>query len=562
MNNRIKYFGLGIFLFLFTLIIILWHIQVLKNEKYLLLSEKNRIRLVPIVAPRGNILDRNGVVLAFDKHFFELVAVPQDLSKNREELKELAKICGVDVEYFHKKIKERFVAPFYPVVLLRDVELSKVIKIEEQNIRFPGIRVREVFRRYYPQAETFAHIIGYTARPTLLEILTTEEFITDEDWIGRSGLEKTMDDVLRGKNGGTQVEIDNRGRMIRTLSWKGPEPGTDIRLTVDAGLQEFGKNLLAGRKGSIVVLDCSSASILAMVSSPSYNPNYFVSSDNRVTEILNDRRSIMLNRSLLPYPPGSIFKIITAISGLDKEIISPSQTFQCSGSIDIGNHRVHCFGARAHGSVNLHKGITDSCNTYFVNIGKMIGIDNISTYARIFNLGSPTGIELPFEKGGLVPDRIWKKKKINEDWYTGDTANISIGQGYVLTTPLQMANMALLVANNGISFKPRLIKTETNQNKKVSILSPEVFLPLKGAMEDVVRRGTGRLAGGDGISVAGKTGSAQVDNNRSHAWFIGYAPVKNPQIAFAVFLEFGGRGGEEPAIIAKKIVQYWMENSR
>jgi penicillin-binding protein 2 len=561
MNSRIKYLTLSLIAVLFSLVLGLWRIQVLRSERYRLLSESNRVRVIPIVAPRGRILDRNGVILAQDSPSYELIVIPQDLSRDGSALKKVSSISNTSIAYFQEKVKQQFVAPFYPIVLLSDIDPSMIAKIEEQSIDLPGIRVRGVFQRDYPKKQPFSHIIGYVARPSIEEIFLGDKFLTDEDWVGRAGIEKTMDDVIRGKNGKMQIEVDNRGRMVRILGRQDPERGTDVRLTIDAGLQQFCSELLQDKKGSIVVLDGLSGGVLAMVSSPSYNPNYFVSSNsNQISQILNDERAVMLNRAVRSYPPGSIFKTITAIAGIHKNIINEHKSFQCRGSIDIGGHRIRCLGGVSHGVIGLHDALVYSCNTYFVNLGMLLGVENIAAYARLVNLGKPIGIEIPFERPGLIPSRRWKQQTRNERWFKGDTANMSIGQGFVLVSPLQMANIAMIVANNGIFYKPHLIHGKT-QNRPVRVLEPEVFFPVRDAMEDVVRRGTGRLAKYQ-IPIAGKTGSAEVGDNRSHAWFIGYSPAENPKIAFSIFLEYGGRGGEEPARIAQRIVQYWSKRNR
>jgi penicillin-binding protein 2 len=386
------------------------------------------------------------------------------------------------------------------------------------------------------------------------------------DTVGRGGLEKVYNQDLTGVDGGLQIEVDSRGRQVRTLGLKEPQCGKDIQLTIDKDLQKAVDKLLGDKKGAAIVMDPRNGEILALASHPDFDPNIFVrpnTSSQRVKLLLDKVGKPLINRAISGvYPPGSVFKIVTLQGALQTGRVSPFTSFFCNGVFRLGNARFRCWKPDGHGIQEATSGMMNSCDVYFYNVGRLMGPDNIETYAKMFGYGSRTGIDLPDESKGLVPGREWKRLKKNASWYEGDTVNFSIGQGFLQVTPLQAVTMMSAVANGGKLVKPHIVKRVGDK----SIIPPETKViglkdsALKKVREGVYKvvnsdRGTGKYARPQGVIAAGKTGSAENAQGRTHAWFSGYAPYENPKLALVVFIEHGGHGGVDPAIISKGIFE-------
>lgn len=508
-----------------------------------------------IKAPRGVMYDRRGKVMVDNTLAFGVFIVPQEVSDLDEEIRRLAKILGVSESLLKRNYNRNYQAPFAPCEVMRSVSKREAILIEESSLDMPGVLVKEFPLRRHAAKEAFAHVAGYVAEINKFELETLKSYgYNVKDMIGKDGVEKIADATLRGKNGGMQVQVDNRGRQVKVISFKKAEKGKDITLTIDAGLQDFVWNAMKGKKGAAVFMDSSSGEILAMVSSPSYDAT------GSVADLLDDGDFPLLNRAIMgQYPPGSLFKVVVALAGLETGKITPATTFVCNGRLNVGNGRFHCWNRDGHGPMDLKKAIAQSCNIFFYNTGLLLGVDEISDYAKRLGFGKKTGIDIFGEIEGFVPTRQWKKIERGEEWYAGDTANFSIGQGYLLVTPLQVARMMACVANNGDLVEPHVLKKDSKTKRAIKIRQENLRI-VREALLGVVEgeRGTGFRAWSSAVSIAGKTGTSQPGGSRkTHAWFSGFAPAKEPEISFVVFLEHGGSGGDVAAVIARKAVEYW-----
>ena len=551
--------------------------QIIKGNYYYRLSQNNRIRLVPQEASRGNIFDNKGRKIADTVMSYDLALSPQGLKNKRERkrtLEKLSQALGAPFSNLESIYKKNFTAPFTDVVILKDISRELIFKIEQLNIELPAVFVKPSPRRRFPYREAACHILGYLGEIDKEQLTQLTEYgYRRQNLIGKSGIEKKFDMILRGEDGGMQIEVNNRNYQVAVLSSKPPKAGTDLWLTINADLQAYAYSLLAGRRGAVVLLDPNDGKILSLVSSPGFDPNIFNSrdSDKEIKSVLSDSASPLLNRAIQNgYPPGSIFKIITAAAGLQtKKISAESPVFYCPGFYSLGGRRFNCWSKEGHGKINLLEALKHSCNVFFFKAGEKIKPEPIAFYAYQFGLGRQTGLELPEEAKGFIPDKNWKRRVIGENWYDGDTLNFSIGQGYTLITPLQAAVMVSVIANGGKAVQPYIIDSVSGKKikrphpKQLSISLRAIDIIREG-MYNVVEsdNGTGIFARVEGIKVSGKTGTTQVAGQQSHAWFVGYAPSENPKAAIAVFLENGGYGGDQAAPIAgamfKKMKQLGM----
>ena len=560
---RIKSLQYSFIIFFILLGACLYYLQIIKGSLYRELSYKNSIRLLNIAAPRGIIYDRRKDKVADNVLSFGVFIVPQEAKDLDAKIKRLSEILGCAESLLRRNYKRNYRAPFAPCELIRDVSKKKAIIVEELKLDMPGVLVKEIPLRRYPYREALAHVVGYIGEIDRQELDLLKSYgYSARDAIGKDGVERSADTGLRGMDGGMQVQVDNRGRQVKVLSFKRPEKGNDVYLTIDAGLQNFLWKMMKGRMGAAVVMDPYNGEILSLVSSPSFDPN------GSVASVLNDRDSPLLNRAIMgQYPPGSIFKIIVALAGLDTGKIGPETTFTCRGKLNIGRGRFRCWNKDGHGPMRLEDAITESCNIYFYNAGILLGVGKISEYARKFGLGKKTGIDLWGEVQGFVPSRAWKRMKKKEAWYAGDTANLSIGQGYLLATPIQVAVVFASVANGGRIIEPHILKSpgraaDDSKKKDLKIKKEAIELinkAMRGVVEDA--DGTGFRAWSDSVSISGKTGTSQAGGGlKTHAWFAGFAPSENPEISFVIFLEHGGSGGDIAALMAKKTVEYWYRH--
>lgn len=559
----------------------LWDLQVINGGKYKKIAERNRLRIVEIPAPRGVIYDRNNNALVRNIPSFDISVVKEDIPRDPETLSALGRLIGLESVDIKARLDKASVSPFEPVKLKQHVSLEEVARVEARKINFPGLQVDVVISREYIYGEFASHTIGYLGHLTLEQAKDPDyQDVPRKAFIGQLGAEKVYDKILRGIAGKKFIEVDAIGRVIKVAGIQQPIKGRDINLTIDMKLQAEAEDALRGKAGAVVALDANTGEILVLVSTPSFDPNIFARGVSyRDWKILvNDPQKPFLNRALQSqYPPGSTFKIITAIAALEEGIITGSTKFECKGSINMG--RVfRCWKEEGHGNINLHRAIVESCDVYFYEIGKKLGIDTLAQYASDFGLGSLVGVELEGERTGIVPSTEWKLRIKKQRWYKGETLNTVIGQGYLSTTPMQMARLMAAVVNGGKLYRLHLLKKDSGSDSRVEGLvgiKPENINLIKKALMGVVsdKDGTGWMARSDIVSIGGKTGTTQVvgtgnrqegitDKYKDHAWFIGFAPVENPQIAVAVFVEHGGHGSTVAAPIAKRVIEtYFKKNA-
>jgi len=555
------------FTILFVLLgMCLYHFQIIKGPFYDDLSSRNSIRLLNIAAPRGNIYDRYGKIIAGNTLSFGVFMVPQEVEDIDGELERLAGILNVSKSLLERNYKRNRTASFAPCELIKDISKKAAISIEESRLDMPGIIVKEMPSRNYYYKEAFSHAVGYIGEIDRVELELLKPYgYNMRDSIGKEGVERLCDRILRGRNGGMQIQVDNRGRQVKVMSYRKPKSGRDVHLTLDAELQAKIYDLFDGRRGAAVFMDPASGEILSLVSSPSFDPGGSLSNAMREEDLP------LLNRAIMGvYPPGSIFKLVTSFAALESKSITPNTGFVCSGKIDIGQDSLNCWNRDGHGYVNLENAIAWSCNVYFCHAGLLAGADKLGEYAKLFGLGRKTGVELFGEAGGFVPTKEWKRLEKKEIWYPGDTANFSIGQGYLLVTPLQIARLVAVVANKGNLVRPHILKRVGDADAaEIKIEKLKISKEDIDAVKSGMRRstedpdGTGNRARSDIVPISAKTGTVQVGTGITpHGWFVGFAPSDNPKICFAVFLENGGSGGDAPAEIVKAAVEFWFKRHK
>lgn len=565
------------------------HLQLVHGERYTFLSENNRVRLKRVPGTRGMIYDRHGELLVDSRPSFDLIFVPEDTKEPEQTLRELAGRLAWDANellQIYEENKSR--SAFDEIVLGRDIEWAAVVAVEAHQLDFPGVSLRVRPRRNYADGPIAAHILGYMGEINQRQLKSYKEqgyLVGDE--IGQSGLERRWEEVLRGQHGGQQVEVDALGRRVRVLHQVNDVPGYTVHLTLDRQMQQTAYEALQGKEGTIVAIDVNSGAILALASTPAFDPNVFARGikGNEWNALINDRLRPLSNRATQgQFPPGSTFKIVMFIAGLEEGVVDPNAQISDPGFFQFGNRAFRDWKQGGHGLVNLHHSLVISCDTYYYQLGAKLGVDKIAKWARAFGLGEKTGIALDDERSGLIPDSAWKMKRYRQPWYPGETLSVAIGQGYVTVTPLQLANMMAAVANGGKLYQPRLVsKVESVDGATIREFAPELIRTIEmkpdtlnrvhNALADVVRAGTGGMARSPLIEVAGKTGTAQVIEmkgaylkseqlsrfTRDHAWFVSYAPVQSPQVAVAVLVEHGGHGGDAAAPMAKKVFEKFVE---
>lgn len=573
------------------LVIRLWHLQVLNSQDYHAMSENNRLRFVPVAASRGAILDRTGKVLVSNRPSFSLAVIPQEVTDKEALLTLLSSLLGLDrSEMAERWEKSRGRAKYYPIVLASNISRDQVEIVEENRLHMPGIEIEMKPVREYTSSQLAAHLLGYIGEASEKE-LDSEGFedYNPGDYVGKNGIERALEKELHGSDGGRQLEVDARGRILRTISESSPTVGNSVILTIDAAIQKKTEKAFGDQAGAAVAMDVTTGEILALVSNPGFDPALF--SGKLPADVwqgyLADKRHPLENKALSgQYPPGSTFKMITALAGLQDNKINESTSINCNGSYDLGTSTFKCWNKKGHGATNLSKSLRESCDVFYYQLGEKMGVDKIAATAQAFKLGAPLGVELLNEKSGLIPTSEWKQKRFGKRWYHGETLPVSIGQGAVLMTPVQLASMAATIANDGAIYRPHLVKRvvdadgKTLRETKSEIIgtapfSKESFRLVKLGMLAVVNEpgGTGAMARLSDVKVAGKTGSSQVvklrDSKkntpyqyRDHALFVAFAPFEKPEIAVAVVVEHGEHGGTAAAPIVGKILRAYFDGKK
>lgn len=553
----------------------LWYLQVLEGGYFLDASDKNRIRIRPVAAPRGILFDRHGVPLVDNRPAFTLSLMPRELDRDPQRrqvaLGRVAALLGIPYRDLEESIARVSLDSFQPVRVRRGLTLDDVAKVEEWKLELPGVIVEVEPQRIYPSSRFAAHLLGYV-REASDEQLRQGRYRRG-DMVGQTGLERLLDEYLRGRDGAERIEVDAGGRPVRLVQQTEPHPGAQVITTIDRRIQEAAEAALEGRAGAIVAMDPRNGDVLAMASAPAFPIDRFTGTIDRDAwlAVVRSPDHPLLNRVLqTQYAPGSIFKIVVTAAGLQEGTLTPVDRVHCNGQFHLGGWTFKDWKEGGHGTVDLHRAMAQSCNIFFYQAGLKIGGASIAKYASAFGFGRLTGVDLQSEKPGFLPQP--KVKKGRQLWQAGETINMSIGQGALLVTPLQVARFMASVANGGVLWKPRLVQrveradqgtlySDPGQVMGHVDLSPVVWAFLRQALWSVVNEGgTGAAARIPGLDVAGKTGTAQTIANskasrgEDHAWFAAFAPAREPEVVVVVLIERGGKGGEVAAPIARKIL--------
>ena len=574
-----------------VLLLRLIYLQVIRGEEYRLLSLNNRIRLQSIDPPRGLISDRNDYVLVENRPSFDVSVTLKDAGEVEETIKKVSKHLMVPSEELMLKLTaSKGVSAYKPILLKQDIGRNALATIEAHKHDLPGIAVNVKLRRHYLNVQDAAHLIGY------LSEISPDELAAKiypgrrrGDFIGKYGAEKAYENYLRGTRGGRQVEVNANGQVVQVLKTVNAKPGQNVYLTIDHALQKKAESLLRGVAGAAVAMDPGSGRILALASSPSFDQNFFASgmSHEQWDSLISNPFRPMENKAIQgEYPPGSTYKIITALAGLEEGVIDEDTEVSCPGYYRFGNRTFRCWKRGGHGRVNTLKAITESCDVYFYKVGELLGVDRLAWYAKASGLGSPTGINLDKEAKGLIPTAAWKKRRTGVPWQKGETLSIAIGQGFNLATPLQMVGLTAAIANGGTRYRPMILEAiKSPDGRSIHQSQPEVIgkVPISERTLELVRTGLWAVVNSDhgtargsrlaDIEISGKTGTSQVisrkkDDTRSeeerpahlrpHAWFVAYAPSENPEIAVAVLVEHGEHGSSAAAPVARELIKTYL----
>ena len=552
-----------------------WYLQGVNGEAYATLAENNRMRRVAVFPTRGVIYDRQNQVMASTRPSLTLWMARDDRRNLEAQLDRLAPILSVDKEELIERLDRMRGRPLFEQFQLKeDVSLVELAHIEARRELFPSVSVRETARRHYPEGEVIAHVIGYVAQVDQNELRKSEELLTG-DIVGKSGVERAFDGQLRGDRGWQLVSVNSLGRQIGEARVETePNHGEPLRVTLDMAMQRELYEAFGDEAGGGIFLDVNNGNVLALVSTPSFDPNLFADGFSTETwkAIIEDPRRPLHDRAIASfYAPGSTFKVVMAVAGLETGTVDPDDRVFCNGSKSYYNRRRLCWKRGGHGWVDMRKALAESCNVYFYELGKELGIANIHKYGALFGFGRKTGIDLSGEESGILPSEDWKRKTLREIWYPGDTISVAIGQGFLAATPAQLAGMMASVARGTRPIPPRLVHGPDPKKEPLAVSAGTLRI-VRQALKEAVERGTGRGATRGAFTVAGKTGTAQLTSSsagvdsedldkaiRDHAWFVGYAPADDPTIAFAIVVEHGGHGGATAAPIARRVLQVYFD---
>jgi penicillin-binding protein 2 len=577
-QTRLAVFSYVIVGMIALLLLGFWKLQVIDSDHYLQLAERNRVRSIPIIAPRGRMLDREGRVLVDNYPAFSVLLLRDDPTLVEKNLPQIADGLDIPLGELKEQIENaRNISKFQPIVIKPQATQADIAYIESHRADLPLLEMLMVHRRRYLPGGFMAHASGYVGEVSEQQIAASNGRLRPGDIAGKSGLEKQYNDILMGADGMRRVIVNSIGKEVGRLSQQEATPGKDIRLTVDYDLQAVAENALAGRKGSIVALDPRTGEVLAMVSHPAPDPNDFAIrvSKEEWQRLNEDPDKPLLNRAIqAQLAPGSVFKIVMATAMLESKAIPENMTVFCPGYAYFYGRmfKDHVYGKGSHGIVDLHKAIVQSCDIYFYNVGKGLGIDRISYYATKLGLGRRTGIDLPAEENGLMPSEEWVERVYHRKWYAGETISVAIGQGAVTATPLQLARLIGGLAMGGVFKQPHLIKDARNiAEERFDISEPTVEKITQGMYGVVNEGGTAAAARLEGIEFCGKSGSAQVigydtrdkyakrKQFKDNAWFVGYAPRRNPEIVVAVLVESGEHGGSVAGPVARDVIKTYYD---
>lgn len=553
----------------------LWYLQVVISDDLAAKAASLRTISVRRLAPRGLIYDRSNILVAGTEPKWVITARPYDVERSPWVIAKVARMVQVEESVLWKKIKDNDWRPHFPTPIYIGANLHVATKIAESGDYLPGIDVETQVMRRYADTTSFAHILGFVWIPYAEDVERNKELgIDTPDFVGKDGLERQYERLLQGTRGLDRFEVDSRRRPKRIVERRAPQPGSRLILSIDAELQKFIAELMKGYRGAAVVLDPKSGEVLAMVSTPTFDTKLFEGgiSTSDYKKLLVDPATPLVNRATSGrYPPGSTFKIVTTLASELAGQFNPNIRINCPGYYTTGTRKTKCLGV--HGMVSFHRAFVVSCNTYFATIGYRAGIDKLREAARICGMGERTGIDLPSESPGVFPYEEWlSSRKRPLTWFPGDTVNVTIGQGYVAATPLQMANLAAFVANEGTIYRPHLLRGVIEPHSDLRLIEPEIlhrteapsrmWALLKAAMLDVVETGTAVSAKVPGLRWGAKTGSSEFrKGGKTHAWMIGIAPIDDPKLVFSIVVEGMGHGGDVAGPIARSFLGHYFGRS-
>ena len=588
-NQRLTRVVVAILLAFAILVSRLLYLQIIEGKELRRLSEINSIRIQDVDAPRGLILDRNDKTLVENRPSFNLYVIPKDAKPLETTLEKLGRLLDEPADNLAGRIGNKKRRDYTPVLIREDIARDTLAALEVHRYALPGVEVRVSPQRHYLFGALAAHVLGYMGEISAEE-LNSPEFKDSKsgDYVGKFGIEKAYESQLRGKRGGRQVEVNAVGQVERILSSVAAQPGFNIHLTIDAELQTLAEELLKGLAGALVAVDATNGDILAMASSPSFDPNGFVTGMTRdAWNALVDNPSRPLENKVIQaeYPPASTYKIVTAVAGLEEGVIDETTTFDCPGFYRYGNRVYRCWQRGGHGTMDVVKALAQSCDVFFYQVGEAVGVDRLAHWAQEMGLGSATDLKLDREADGLIPTTEWKRKRLGIPWLGGETLSVAIGQGFNLVTPLQMALLTAAVGNGGIRYAPNLIRYVQTDDDELPhfrqpqivhrlTISPETMALVHKGLWGVVNgeRGTARASKLASMAFSGKTGTAQVVGRprdqesvegkvqiypRDHAWFVAYAPSVDARIAVAVIVEHGEHGSWA-APLAREMIRTFL----
>jgi penicillin-binding protein 2 len=587
-QQRLSLFRLPVLLIFFILAARLWQLQIIQGSMYALKAEHNRIRTIPLFAPRGTISDRNHIPLVDNLPSFDVLLYRESMKNRHATERFLAEELGIEDEAIMQLFKHyEKIALYYPMVIKKNADIKDISIIEAHRRDFPEIQLEPEPRRNYHYGKVAAHLLGYLGYP---DEKSKEELAENKlpgaavgSQIGRSGIERMYNRILRGKDGVRQVSVDSKGREVEVLGRTDSIIGDEIQLTLDLDLQMIAEKTLENKVGAIVGMDPRNGEILVIASSPSFDPNAFATKlfAKEWNALVNNPDRPMQNRAIQnSYPPGSIFKVIMAEAGLEEGLLDKDPAVNCKGSMDYKDHVFHCWDKNGHGPLRLEQAIQRSCNIFFYELGQKLGIEKIYEHAHALGLGVRTGIDLPGERSGLMPNSEWKMRTRHSKWYEGETISVSIGQGATSATPIQILRAISAIATGGLLTTPHVLLSAENEAlkdakwpiQKIPIGDEHAGRIRAGMWASVNNGGTGHNAAIPGRDICGKTGTVQVISNENrqsrredfedHSWFAGFASRDNPGIAVVVFIEHGGTGGVAAAPLAKQIFSAYFDKQK
>lgn len=564
--------GLVGFLF-FLFVVRFWYLQIHRGEEYARLAQDNRLRQERIYASRGLIRDRQGALLAENRPAFGLALIREDCRDIPATLAQVSQWTATPVEKLTAKFNQdrQRVKPFEPLLLISDMPFDLLARIESEIIHWPGLEIITRSKRNYPQGPLFAHILGYVAEANEQE-LENDKGLSLGDFVGKQGLELVLEQHLRGHKGQYQIEVDVLGRNLNRKLVEQPESGENIELSLDAGIQQAAWDAFEGQAGGLVVMDPDSGKLLALVTSPSFDNNAFAAglSQKDWVALRDNPRHPLQNRIIQSvYPPGSVWKLMMTGMILN-EGISPSETVYCNGAVQLGRQTFRCWKKGGHGSVDMMRSLIESCDVYYYQMAERLGIDKLEQFAKACGFGAPTGIDLPHEKSGLVPSKSWKRRRFGEPWHRGETLNVSIGQGFTLVTPVQVAVFVSSLMNGGKLLKPSLLLDEPTIVKGTTPMTTQGRKLVMEAMRLTVATdaGTAKVLRRPDAVLGGKTGTAQVVRivgeerlkveqmayeHRDHAWMASWGEKDGKRYVVVCMLEHGGHGGSAAGPVVKRV---------